>query len=382
MGAVRRHDREGGRRNSQSSGSTTKRCSQSFSLFVRQADDVEEALRRNNIAMDVARARFIDLEQAAAPRQQGGAGSGRCAAPRRDRRPRQARPGSSCWHSWSASSAVPPRKRPAPPTASTERFEGVARERAGGDRQGLLLPVVSRTGRQRSPTPRTRVDDSDRRARRARRPSRSPPSRSRSTSMFPDTARRHVGEPGSNVRCARRQRVQRPRDAAETGRRSGANARKQQRAWLAAGHASTTAFDTFVGGTRRRRAQDAVDEGRAEAQGVRREGVQGDQGERARRVAAGAVRRHARTRSTFKFDQAAFADSTAGALADTGRDREGDPQTDPVAGPHHRAARQLFEVQQRRAGIFADLASQREQARQERARRGQGREARRGRRET
>jgi hypothetical protein len=38
----------------------------SFSLFVRQADDVGEALRRNNIAMDLARARFIDLEQAAA----------------------------------------------------------------------------------------------------------------------------------------------------------------------------------------------------------------------------------------------------------------------------------------------------------------------------
>lgn len=36
-----------------------------FSLFVRQTGDVEEALRRNNIAMDVARARFIDVEQAA-----------------------------------------------------------------------------------------------------------------------------------------------------------------------------------------------------------------------------------------------------------------------------------------------------------------------------
>jgi hypothetical protein len=37
-----------------------------FSLFVRNAGSVGEALRRNNIAMDVARARFIDLEQAAA----------------------------------------------------------------------------------------------------------------------------------------------------------------------------------------------------------------------------------------------------------------------------------------------------------------------------
>lgn len=36
-----------------------------FSLFVRQSNDVGEALRRNNIAMDIARARFIDLEQAA-----------------------------------------------------------------------------------------------------------------------------------------------------------------------------------------------------------------------------------------------------------------------------------------------------------------------------
>lgn len=37
-----------------------------FSLFIRNTDDVGEALRRNNLAMDVARARFIDLEQAAA----------------------------------------------------------------------------------------------------------------------------------------------------------------------------------------------------------------------------------------------------------------------------------------------------------------------------
>lgn len=36
-----------------------------FSLFVRNTDDVGEALRRNNLAMDVARARFIDLEAAA-----------------------------------------------------------------------------------------------------------------------------------------------------------------------------------------------------------------------------------------------------------------------------------------------------------------------------
>ncbi|HKQ18251.1 MAG TPA: hypothetical protein VJW75_00760 [Candidatus Eisenbacteria bacterium] len=36
-----------------------------FSLFVRQSKDVGEALRRNNIAMDLARARFIDLESAA-----------------------------------------------------------------------------------------------------------------------------------------------------------------------------------------------------------------------------------------------------------------------------------------------------------------------------
>jgi hypothetical protein len=36
-----------------------------FSLFIRNTDDVGEALRRNNLAMDVARARFIDLEQAA-----------------------------------------------------------------------------------------------------------------------------------------------------------------------------------------------------------------------------------------------------------------------------------------------------------------------------
>jgi hypothetical protein len=36
-----------------------------FSLFIRNTNDVGEALRRNNLAMDVARARFIDLEQAA-----------------------------------------------------------------------------------------------------------------------------------------------------------------------------------------------------------------------------------------------------------------------------------------------------------------------------
>jgi hypothetical protein len=36
-----------------------------FSLFIRNTDDVGEALRRNNLAMDIARARFIDLEQAA-----------------------------------------------------------------------------------------------------------------------------------------------------------------------------------------------------------------------------------------------------------------------------------------------------------------------------
>ena len=43
--------------------------------------------------MDVARARFIDLEQAAAPRQQGRARSGRGAAPGRDRRREPARRG-------------------------------------------------------------------------------------------------------------------------------------------------------------------------------------------------------------------------------------------------------------------------------------------------
>lgn len=37
-----------------------------FSLFVRQTKDVGAALRNNNIAMDIARARFIDLEAAAA----------------------------------------------------------------------------------------------------------------------------------------------------------------------------------------------------------------------------------------------------------------------------------------------------------------------------
>jgi hypothetical protein len=37
----------------------------SFSLFVRNAGDVDEALRRNQIAMDISRARFISLEQAA-----------------------------------------------------------------------------------------------------------------------------------------------------------------------------------------------------------------------------------------------------------------------------------------------------------------------------
>lgn len=36
-----------------------------FSLFVRSSGDVGKALQENNIAMDVARARFIDLEQAA-----------------------------------------------------------------------------------------------------------------------------------------------------------------------------------------------------------------------------------------------------------------------------------------------------------------------------
>ena len=36
-----------------------------FSLFIRQSRDVEEAIRRNSIAMNLARARFIDLEQAA-----------------------------------------------------------------------------------------------------------------------------------------------------------------------------------------------------------------------------------------------------------------------------------------------------------------------------
>lgn len=36
-----------------------------FSLFVRSTNDVGEALRLNNLAMDVARARFIDLESAA-----------------------------------------------------------------------------------------------------------------------------------------------------------------------------------------------------------------------------------------------------------------------------------------------------------------------------
>lgn len=36
-----------------------------FSVFVRQTGDVGQALRENNIAMDLARARFIDLEQAA-----------------------------------------------------------------------------------------------------------------------------------------------------------------------------------------------------------------------------------------------------------------------------------------------------------------------------
>jgi hypothetical protein len=36
----------------------------SFSLFVRQSKDVGQALRENNIAMDVARARFISLEEA------------------------------------------------------------------------------------------------------------------------------------------------------------------------------------------------------------------------------------------------------------------------------------------------------------------------------
>jgi hypothetical protein len=36
-----------------------------FSLFVRTTDDVSKSLRLNNLAMDVARARFIDLEQAA-----------------------------------------------------------------------------------------------------------------------------------------------------------------------------------------------------------------------------------------------------------------------------------------------------------------------------
>lgn len=38
---------------------------QTFSLFVRQTDNVGEALSRNNLAMDIARARFIDLGQAA-----------------------------------------------------------------------------------------------------------------------------------------------------------------------------------------------------------------------------------------------------------------------------------------------------------------------------
>jgi hypothetical protein len=38
---------------------------QTFSLFVRQTNDVGKALEENNLAMDVARARFIDLESAA-----------------------------------------------------------------------------------------------------------------------------------------------------------------------------------------------------------------------------------------------------------------------------------------------------------------------------
>lgn len=39
---------------------------QTFSLFVRQTNDVGKALEENNLAMDVARARFIDLQSAAA----------------------------------------------------------------------------------------------------------------------------------------------------------------------------------------------------------------------------------------------------------------------------------------------------------------------------
>ena len=38
---------------------------QTFSLFVRQTNDVGKALEENNLAMDVARARFIDLDSAA-----------------------------------------------------------------------------------------------------------------------------------------------------------------------------------------------------------------------------------------------------------------------------------------------------------------------------